>query len=248
MLLYSQEVIVVEEVKIATWNIENNLLKTKKDIYTINAIFDLILSERVDIIALQNVNLLLAENLELNFFKKSSTYHFIYNFNKLKRFLKINKVKVEINPFITSYNESFGYGIDISNSLKNDQKYIGRLSVYPFLDGISILNTRLINNDSNLNKIQIDEVLNESSKVRDLYSNVDSHKLFVCGDFGYDINNSNIKYLKDKMGKLDLKLVDAYNTTDYLFVPNRCLIEESHVNTSYSDVSSHNPIIAKIKI
>lgn len=239
----------MENLKIATWNIENNKSKTKKDLYKINAIFDLLQVERVDIIALQNVNLLLAENLEYNFFRKSSIYNLIYNYTNLKNVFYFKKYKIETNPFITSYKEAFGYGMEINPSFKDDQKYIGRLSIQPFFDGISFLNTRLVDSDIDLNKAQIKEVLKKTYEAEKIYTDLNYHKLFVCGDFGYTKDNDNIKYLIENMKKFNLKLVNTdEDVTDYLFVPNGCFIEEAHFSKAYSDISSHYPIIAKIKI
>ena len=240
----------MENLKIVTWNIGNSKLNLKANIYKINALFDLIQEENVDIIALQSVNLVLADDLELKFFRKSNTYHLIYDYSSLRKILKINKVKVETNPFITSYKEAFGYGNNINPNLKSDKKYIGRLIVYPFIDGISVLNTKLTDNDMDMNKVEIDNLIKKISDVRKLYSDSLVHKLLVCGSLGYNKDNDNIKYLIDEVSKLNLKLVDTKNseTTDYLFVPTCAKVEDVYINKNYSDISNHVPIIAKIRI
>ena len=246
---------------IGTWNVDNSYLLTNRNNYKIDVILELLDSGEIDILALQEVNPLLASKLDKRLEKSDLGYVITSRYDKTKR--PIKKVTSEENiiisklPYLKSKNielpffpndiEKLSDLLEIKDRSVTCQDFIigsGNLRVY---------NTRLNKVDETLNMEQFDVVYDKL--VRDHL--FDKKESILLGTLNVNSKSYNMDYYSTLLSNINMKIVgNSYRTykgksnetLDYIIIPDSYEVDRVLCCDTYDrKISAHNPLIVKIK-
>ena len=246
----------MKKLVIGTWNIKNSYFNLHKNSVKAEAIKELLIENGVDILSLQEVNGILSNHLEKEL--SEIGYHFDHKIADSLTILgdirkegnlvvvRDNFVTIsEINR-LTSIPEKVGF----KDLISYRKRYINKVLVKNPENRINVFNTHLEPLDYSLNRRQLTELgimLDGNSKIPTIVTgNLNSkpddiNMLEFIGTLskkGFTFIRTNCKtYIKHKDNK----------QVDYIIVPKSFDVEDVKVDVTFAKVSSHYPVIAKVK-
>lgn len=248
---------------IGTWDIKNSYLAVNRNEAKVNAIIDLLESEELNILGLQEVNPLLAQMLAKRLEELDNGYYISSSFEQTLN--PVKNLRIEYNLIVSNLQSVTNSkiielpskpmeirGIDDILSIR---KRNATHQLFRFDSGIfDFYNTHLAHNDLGLNDCQFDTLYNsllgsQIMKRRDT---------ILVGNLNVKADGNWMKYYAKMLDKINLQVVKNDNRTykghtdnqpvDYIIVPSIYKIDSVECIDDYSEkISTHNPVIAKIR-
>lgn len=235
----------MKDLKVATWNIQTSNFKLENEFKALSVV-DLLEKENVDVLALQNVNLKLANRINELLFNNYSDYRLVRdNSND-------SKINVNFNAFITLRKDMQVSSYTLNNRAKiHDQRSVEEL--FLLKSRLEILNSNLISNEK-IGKKQLSEFVEFYKNQKELLPSID---YVLMGCLSNNLKCSVLGFLKDRFADLGLKKISLFQNTcddslvgresNYIFIPDEYKINDFAVIKDYTSVSKHYPVVVKIK-
>ena len=251
----------MKTLNIGTWNIKNSYFDTGLNDLKVTAIIDLLESEYLNILGLQEVNPLLASKLEEKLAERCNGYKITTSYKKSIN--PINNLRVEYNMIISN----IPFYKDKKMKLVSDTKTGNKRNIKPrnltsqtFIAGndeIVFNNTCLESNNMALNLLQCKQVY--WKMLGDIQDDINVQSILV----------GNLNVFRDSVlmedeylnyfDNLGLKVIDNPNRTykfhslnqpiDYIIVPKEYEVISVNCPDYYTKkVSTHNPVFTKVKV
>lgn len=251
----------MKNLTIGTWNIKNSYLLTERNDEKVNAIIELLQENQIHILGLQEVNPILAKKIEDRLQKMNSNYSVTSTYKK--GINSIRNLRVEYNLIISNlphYHSkqsdlpSFPTKVDefkdITSIRSRDvthQRFIIGYDTLPFY------NTHLDYRDNKLNCDQLNTIY--AHLIREMIADQNMNSILV-GNLNKEPYSDNMQYFSEILEAIHLKIVENPKPTykndpkivDYIIVPDSYIIDSVKCIDKYDEqISTHNPVIAKIK-
>ena len=247
----------MKNLKIGTWNIKNSYFKIEENAFKNYCIGELLRSEDLDILCLQEVNFDLLEKI------KKSLKRTDYSVPTIDKPYKLGfrNVITEKNVIITRLNHE--YWNEDNNlpylpkkfSLKTiptiRERNITRLGLGK--ENLMVFNTHLDYAVDELGKRQMDEVIRFLGIMRGFYE----RDFILMGNLNSKPNHLNMLNFTEELEDFNMKVLNVSTNTynnhddnlpvDYIIVPNSYMVDELKTVNNFEKASSHYPVIAKVK-
>lgn len=244
--------------KIGTWNIKNSYFNLRKNEMKAAAVVQLLQEENLDFLALQEVNTILAEKIDK---KISDEYKVITSYDKSQ----IKNLRVEYNMIVSK-----NYPYTLSSPIELPYKPTG----LEFIKNITSIRKRNINYQYILTPIDQPDILmgvthldyavqeigkRQMEKVIDITRSElsDNYSIVLAGNINKKPSEPNMIEFTEQLSQLGMKVVDNPHKTyighndeqpvDYIIVPDDWEVEYVKTLENYEDISSHRPVIVKVK-
>lgn len=250
----------MKSLRIGTWNVKNNYFNLQKNEIKSAAIIQLLETENLDLLALQEVNTHLATKLDEKL-KEANNYRILtpYNKNKIKNLrVEYNMIIGRIYAHTTNEPIKLPYiskGFDLIKKLStirerniNFQCIITPVNKPSVLMGV----THLDYASEELGKRQMDEVINITNLEMQKNEGLDT---IIAGNLNKKPTEKNMIEFTKQLSELGLQVVsNPYSTyirhqdnqpVDYIIIPNSWNIESCETLNNYIDISSHRPVIVE---
>lgn len=247
---------------VGTWNVENPCLFNRKNNYKADVIIDLLMIENINIFGLQGVSTSLYQKIKEKLKKLDDRYNVVSSYNKEYNtsinFVRQNNLIISNLPCCQNRKV-----IDLpwfpSNVEEVNIKDLGsirprNITIQSFLAGgheIRFHNTQLDYKIKSFNKEQFEFIYEILVHELILDPTVEQ---FLLGSLNMTPNSQNMKYYKEILDAIRLQILDLpkcklENDTkkDYLIYPKDWIVNDICIYESDKNISTHNPIIAKVK-
>ena len=248
----------MSSIRIGTWNIKNNYFNLRKNDRKIVAIKELLNRTNLDVLALQDVSGILLDKLE----KELELCHY-----HLDRYLYLNNPMMP-TPFeihnVVIIKDSFINNTDVLKlktlsptasildvpALKH--KYVSKVYIQDEKDKNIAFDLYNVNLDERVNVVEtqlesLGESLNKKNPMIVMGSLNISSTSIEMAQFRYKFLNKKMLTTIDVSTKT-YKYNEEDEATDHIIIPNWYKVEDVNVVEDYSNVSSHYPVVAKIKM
>lgn len=252
----------MRNLRIATWNIKNSYFALSKNESKAKAVVQLLETQDLDILALQEVNPLLARKIEENLKKMqvasdngsyqiTSTHQRTCNPVKNLR-VEYNIIISRIRPVLDSTTES------LSSNPKGIKRFMfwerrNRNMVTQVLENNLAVNvTHLDHTSLELGKRQMTEVANFVHNQRE-----DGYDVILAGNLNRKPTEQNMVDFANELSKDDMKVVENPHKTyighqeeqpvDYVIVPGDWQVTSAETLGEYDEYSSHRPVVVETK-
>ena len=230
----------MKNLRLGTWNINSSCLKLEKNNKTAHTILELIESERLDFLALQEVNGFLGRKIISEIENSNEDYHISESFSKImdsfnKKNIIIAKNK-EISHSICNYNISNqSSGLEIKKS-KVDQ-------VNLLKENIIFLNAIVYFNNEEEKEEKLRNLINNISYVRRINKSAD---IIISGYLDCRLYEE----FEKELSKLGLKLVRKISNgifNDYIIISRNYTAENIKIINRYKGITENRPVVACLK-
>lgn len=249
----------MRNLKIGTWNIKNSYFNIKKNETKADAVIQLLDTQDLDILTLQEVNPILARKIEENLKIVSSEYKI--NSNYRKSINPISNLRIEydliisrLQPIASSSKCKLPF---IPKKFKLDQLTSIRkryLTTQSFFEENSfyVNTTHLDFAFDELNQRQMQEVFNQIENQRKYHS-----LSILTGNLNRQPQDKNMVNFKQQLAEVGMQVVENPHKTylghteeqpvDYVIIPNDWDTLSVETLDAYDDISSHRPVIVETK-
>lgn len=241
--------------KIGTWDIKNSYFNIRKNDLKAAAVNQLLRNQDLDILALQEVNPLLARKIERNLkllnekYQVTTTYEKTLNPIKNLR-VEYNMIISKMEPILISATEA------LSSTPKGIKKFMfwerrKRNVVTQILEKDLIVDvTHLDHTSEELGRRQMNEVVDLTKKQREAGYNV-----ILAGNLNKKPSESNMIEFSEQLSEVGMQIVENNNKTyightdeqpvDYVIIPTDWEVESIETLKDYGDISSHRPVVVE---
>lgn len=242
----------IKNIKIGTWNVENSCYNLKANDKKVNAVINLLLLEDLDILALQEVNPLLAKKIEdrLKYLRDGYTIS-----TPIKKTLNpISNLKVENNIIISRLTPG-SVGVNTSLSVRSKGFSLAKdfnkeslvTQIFNIEDKKIILNvTNLGHSNEELRGRQMYKIIEEIN-----LESVFSNDIILMGNLS-KLDNFDITYYTERLSDYGLQIIESNNEdnnklANYIIMPKDWEMENAMiVDYGFNKISSHSPVIVEI--
>lgn len=252
----------MKNLRIATWNIKNSYFALKKNELKAKAVVQLLRSENLDILALQEVNPLLAIKIEENLRKiemtsSNTTYQVTSTYQRTNNPIKnlrveYNMIISKMNPILDSTTESLSSSPKGIKKFKFWERRNRNMITQVFENNLAIDVTHLDHTSEELGKRQMTEVANfVHNQVEEGYN------VILTGNLNRKPMEQNMIDFTSELSNSDMKVVENLHKTyighqeeqpvDYVIVPNDWQIDSVKTLEEYDEYSSHRPVVVETR-
>lgn len=243
----------MKNLTIGTWNLEDNYSLIGQNEKKSEAIIELLWDNQIRILGLQGVSPILAQKLEEKLRITSSYYSITSSYKKV--ISPIKNINRKYNLIISDLPYYHSKQVKLPTYIEPiiSDYYDCSLTKQKFLIGDDIIqfyNTCLYDDDRKMNRRQINALY--AYLLKDMISNQNMDSI-LFGSLFDTPNSRNMNYFTELLNGVNLDVVENPNPTykdeigDYIVVPNSYIVDDVKCVDSYDkQISSHNPVIAKI--
>lgn len=252
----------MKNLRIATWNIKNSYFVLKKNELKAKAIVQLLETQNLDILTLQEVNPLLARKIDKNLKKMEITYNNT-SYQITSTYQRINNpirnLRVEYNMIISKMNPILD---STTKSLSSSPKGIKKFKFWErrnrnivtqfFGNNLVIDVTHLDHTSEELGKRQMTEVTNFVHEQRKAGNDV-----ILTGNLNRKPIEQNMVDFTSELSKSDMKVVENLHKTyighqdeqpvDYIIVSDDWQVNSVETLLEYDEYSSHRPVVVETR-
>lgn len=247
----------MKNLRIATWDIKNSFFKLwgHRNDMKAACITQLLKEQNLDILALQEVNPVLARKIEQNLKSLDEEYRIVTQHKKVG----LNPIKnlcIEQNIIISKLqptNSSYDTGLFRKITLSNFDSFRKRHLITQELEGnLEINNTHLdyVSNETSRN--QMLEVLTQLH----IASECDKESILV-GNLNKKTSEQNMIDFKKQLSEIGMQVVENPHRTfikheedepvDYVAIPSNWEVNSVETIEGYEDISTHRPVVVEAR-
>ncbi len=246
--------VIMESLKIGTWNIKNSYVNLCKNNIKSSSVIQLLNENVLDILALQEVNPLLARKIERKLVGSSYQITSLYE----KPWSPIKNLSVEYNMIISRMTSYFNNNtITLPSESKDIHRFkfwnhrMRNIVIQAFENQLVINVTHLDFAPSALNRLQLDAILQiVKSQKKALRTTI------LAGNLNQKPNERNMREFMEELSQNGMKVLDNPHKTfighledqpvDYIIVPEDWHIVSVKTVEDYDEVSTHRPVVAEL--
>lgn len=246
----------MENLRIATWDIKNSYFKLWENNIKAACVTQLLTQHNLDVLALQEVNPVLARKIEENLRKLDKGYSITTSHKKVginvvsNLSIEENIIISRLTPISSSYDTELPIHIKLTNPNTMRRRH---LVGQEFEGNIYINNTHLDYVDNEVSECQMVEII-EELETQCIYNK----ESFLVGNLNKQPSETNMQQLTDILSTdIGMQVVENPHRTyinhekdepvDYVVIPSTWEATSVETVEGYETISTHRPVVVEAR-